>query len=94
VVVAVKDEADKVTLHHGGNLIADNAVFRGFCGSLASLIFLNAAASRAIGLLPACDLAFNSRAFTARYGVGNVGGPAQGSVRKLDIVTMNRGRHG
>jgi uncharacterized membrane protein len=44
VVVAVKDDSGKVQLHHAGNLIADTAVFQGFCGSLANLILLNAAA--------------------------------------------------
>ena len=51
VVVAVKDEMGKIKLHHADNLIIDDAVFRGFCGSLANLIFLNAAtaaASRAL----------------------------------------------
>jgi len=51
VVVAVKDKAGKVQLHQAGNLIADDLVFQGFCGSLASLILVNAttgAASRAL----------------------------------------------
>jgi uncharacterized membrane protein len=47
MVVAVKDETGKVKLYHASNLIANDAVFRGFCGSLASLIFLNAAAGAA-----------------------------------------------
>src|SRR5262249_49845992 len=51
VVVAIKDEEGKVKLHHGGNLVADDAVFRGFCGSLANLIFLNAAIGAASGAL-------------------------------------------
>src|SRR4029077_21297333 len=51
VVVAVKDETGKVTLHHSGNLIADTAVFQGFCGSPANLILLNAAAGAASGAL-------------------------------------------
>jgi uncharacterized membrane protein len=51
VVVAVKDETGKVKLHHAGNLIADTAVFQGFCGSLACLIFLNATAGAASGAL-------------------------------------------
>src|SRR6266446_4281313 len=51
VVVAVKDETGKVNLHHAGNLIADTAVFQGFCGSLANLILLNAAAGAASGAL-------------------------------------------
>jgi uncharacterized membrane protein len=51
VVVAVKDKTGRVKLHHADNLTAANGVYRGFCGSLASLIFLNAAtaaASRAL----------------------------------------------
>jgi uncharacterized membrane protein len=50
-VVAVKGETGKVKLHHAGNLVDDTAVFQGFCGSLASLIFLNAAAGAASGAL-------------------------------------------
>ena len=45
LVVAVRDKAGKVKLHHASNLIADNLVFQGFCGSLANLILLNAATS-------------------------------------------------
>jgi uncharacterized membrane protein len=45
LVVAVKDEAGKVKLHHASNLVGDDLVFQGFCGSLASLILLNAATS-------------------------------------------------
>ena len=51
LVVAVKDKTGRVKLHHADNLIAADEVYRGFCGSLASLIFLNAAtaaASRAL----------------------------------------------
>jgi uncharacterized membrane protein len=51
VVVAVKDETGKVKLHHAGNLMADDAVFQGFCGSLANLILLNATAGAASGAL-------------------------------------------
>jgi uncharacterized membrane protein len=51
VVVAVKDESGKIKLHHEGNLIFDTAVFQGFCGSLANLILLNAAAGAASGAL-------------------------------------------
>ena len=47
VVVAVRDKAGKVKLHHAGNLIADDLVFQGFCGSLANLILTNAAAGAA-----------------------------------------------
>jgi uncharacterized membrane protein len=50
-VVAVKDESGKIKLHHEGNLISDTAVFQGFCGSLANLILLNAAAGAAPGAL-------------------------------------------
>src|SRR6516225_3123505 len=51
VVVALKDESGKIKLHHEGNLIAETAVFQGFCGSLANLIFLNATAGTASGAL-------------------------------------------
>ena len=51
VVVAIKDETGKVQLHHAGNLITDTAVGQGFCGSLANLILLNAAAGAASGAL-------------------------------------------
>ena len=51
VVVAVKDETGKVKLHHAGNLIAHDAVFQGFCGSLASLILVNSTAGAASGAL-------------------------------------------
>ena len=51
VVVAIKDEEGKVKLHHAGNLIAHDAVFQGFCGSLASLILVNSTAGAASGAL-------------------------------------------
>ena len=51
VVVAIKDEEGKVKLQHAGNLIARDAVFPGFCGSLASLILANSAAGAASGAL-------------------------------------------
>ena len=51
VVVAVKDEIGKVKLHHAGNLTADDAVFQGFCGSLANLILINATTGAASGAL-------------------------------------------
>jgi len=51
VVVAIKDESGKIKLHHEGNLISDTTVFQGFCGSLANLIVLNAAAGAASGAL-------------------------------------------
>jgi uncharacterized membrane protein len=51
VAVAVKDESGKVKLRRAGNLIADTAVFQGFCGSLANLILLNATAGVASGAL-------------------------------------------
>jgi uncharacterized membrane protein len=51
VVVAVKDKTGKVKLHHADNLTAADAVCRGFCGSLTSLIFLNAATAAASGAL-------------------------------------------
>ena len=43
MVVAVKDEKGKVKLHHKASLLTANSpVFLGFCGSLTTLIFLNA----------------------------------------------------
>src|ERR1700736_2823393 len=51
VVVAIKDEEGKVKLHHAGNLVAHDAVFQGFCGSLASLILVNSTAGAASGAL-------------------------------------------
>lgn len=43
MVVAVKDEKGKVKLHHKASLLTANSpVFPGFCGSLTTLIFLNA----------------------------------------------------
>src|SRR5215510_8460421 len=51
VVVAVKDETGKVKLRHAGNLVADDVVFQGFCGSLTNLILLNATAGAASGAL-------------------------------------------
>jgi uncharacterized membrane protein len=50
VVVAVKDETGKVKLQHTGDpTAAADAVFRGFCGSLASVILTNAATGAASG---------------------------------------------
>jgi uncharacterized membrane protein len=51
VVVAVRDENGKVKLHHAGNLTAEGPVYGGFCGSLANLILINAAAGAASGAL-------------------------------------------
>jgi uncharacterized membrane protein len=51
VVVAVKDESGKIKLHHEGNLMADTAVFHGFCGSLVNLILFNATAGAPSGAL-------------------------------------------
>jgi uncharacterized membrane protein len=51
VVVAVKNEEGKVKLHQAGNLFSDRAFSGGFCGSLTSLILLNAAAGAASGAL-------------------------------------------
>jgi uncharacterized membrane protein len=51
VVVAVKNEEGKVKLHQAGNLFSDCAFSGGFCGSLTSLILLNAAAGAASGAL-------------------------------------------
>jgi uncharacterized membrane protein len=51
VVVAIKNEEGKVKLHQASNLFAEDAVFKGFCGSLTSLIFLNAVAGAGSGAL-------------------------------------------
>ena len=50
-VVAVKDEKSKVKLHQAFNLTSSGAASFGFLGSLASLIFQNAAAGAASGAL-------------------------------------------
>jgi uncharacterized membrane protein len=51
VAVAVKDETGKAKLHHARNLWAEGAALHGFCGSLASLVFLNATVGAASGAL-------------------------------------------
>jgi len=55
VAVAVKDETCKAKLHHAGhhagNLLAEGAIFQGFCGSLANVIFRNATVGAASGAL-------------------------------------------
>ena len=58
-VVAIKDETAKVKLHHADNLTAAEPVFRGFCGSLASLILANAAAGAVSGAL--ADVGINDQ---------------------------------
>jgi uncharacterized membrane protein len=59
VVVAIKDETDKVKLHHAGHLTAADAVPGS--GSLVSLIFLNAARAAASGALTLTDVGINDR---------------------------------
>jgi uncharacterized membrane protein len=51
VVVATKDERGKVKLHRAGDLTARDTFSLGFCGSLASLILLNATAGVGTGAL-------------------------------------------
>jgi uncharacterized membrane protein len=51
VAVAVKDEKGNAKLHRAGKLWAEGAALQGFCGSLASLIFTNAAVGAASGAL-------------------------------------------
>ena len=51
VVVAVKNEEGKVKLHQADNLFTEGVVSGGFCGSLTSLIFLNAVAGATSGAL-------------------------------------------
>ena len=72
VVVAVKEGAGKAKLYHAGSLIADDVVFQGFCGSLASLIFLNARTGAASGAL--ADVGINDhfmKTFTSMLTLGN-----------------------
>jgi uncharacterized membrane protein len=59
MVVAVKDETGKAKLHRAGDLMADASVFRGFGGSLANLILLNATTGVASGAL--ADLGITDR---------------------------------
>jgi len=57
MVVAVKDEKGKVKLDYKENLLTDNRpVFPGFCGSLTSLIFLNATTGAAGSALAAVGI--------------------------------------
>ena len=52
IVVAVKSEEGKVKLYQAaGDLFKDPSAFRGFCGSLACLIFQNAVTGAASGAL-------------------------------------------
>jgi uncharacterized membrane protein len=72
VVVAVRDKAGKVKLHHAGNLTGDDLAFQGFCGSLANLIFLNAATGAASGALT--DVGINDhfmKTFTSMLTLGS-----------------------
>lgn len=72
VVVAVKEKAGKAKLYHAGNLMADDAVFQGFCGSLTNLIFMNARTSVASGAL--ADVGIDDhfmKTFTSMLTVGN-----------------------
>ena len=57
MVVAVKDEKGKIKLQYKGSLLTANTpVFPGFCGSLTSLIFLNAMTGAAGGELAAVGI--------------------------------------
>jgi uncharacterized membrane protein len=56
MVVAIKDEKDKVKLHYKGRPLTANAVFPGFCGSLTALIFMNATTGAATGALAAVGI--------------------------------------
>ena len=52
MIVAIKDEKGKVKLRQADSLLtSDDVVFAGFCGSLTSLIFLNATTGAASGAL-------------------------------------------
>jgi len=59
VVVARKDEMGKVKLHHAGDMIARDAVYPSFCGSIVSLILLNARTGAGSGALN--DIGINDR---------------------------------
>jgi uncharacterized membrane protein len=60
VVVARKDEMGKVKLHHhAGDMIARDVVYPGFCGSIVSLILLNATTGAGSGALN--DIGINDR---------------------------------
>jgi uncharacterized membrane protein len=72
VVVAVRDKAGKVKLHHAGNLTGDDLAFQGYRGSLANLIFLNAATGAASGALT--DVGINDhfmKTFTSMLTLGS-----------------------
>jgi uncharacterized membrane protein len=57
MVVAVKDEKGKVKLNQGGSVhTAESPVFPGFCGSLTTLIFLNAMTGAAGSALAAMGI--------------------------------------
>jgi uncharacterized membrane protein len=57
MVVAVKDEKGKVKLDEKGSpLTANQPIVPGFCGSLTSLIFLNATTGLADGALAAAGI--------------------------------------
>jgi uncharacterized membrane protein len=57
MVVAVKDENNKVKLHYRGSpLTADTTVFPGFCGSLTALMFFNATTGAAGSALAAVGI--------------------------------------
>jgi uncharacterized membrane protein len=60
VAVAVKDETGKAKLHHAGNLSAEGVALHGFCGSLASVILLNATVGAASGT-PLADVGITDR---------------------------------
>jgi uncharacterized membrane protein len=56
-VIAVRDEKGKVKLHQRRSLLtALSPVFPGFCGSLTTLIFLNASTGAAGGALAAVGI--------------------------------------
>jgi uncharacterized membrane protein len=59
VVVTRKDEMGKVKLHHAGDMIARDVVCSGLCGSVVSLILVNAATGAGSGALN--DIGINDR---------------------------------
>ena len=59
LVVAKKDETGKVRLHHADDMVARDVVYPGFCGSIVSLILLNATNGAGSGALN--DIGINDR---------------------------------
>ena len=75
VIVAIKDRHGKVKLRQAGGLLtSDNVAFTGFCGSLTSLIFLNATTGTASSAL--ADVGITDQFMKALAGTLVPGGSA------------------